>query len=119
MGCNKLSLAKEAGKQLFRKQCTLKYPYEKSPLPTGFRGRPKWDMEKCIGCILCSGICPTKAIELVGKGNSAEIRYYLDRCIYCGECAEVCPKDAIIMSEEFEVAGFDRSKMHFSYKKEK
>jgi len=76
-------------------------------------------MEKCIGCILCSSICSSGAITLVRNGKNVEIRYHLDRCIYCGECAEVCPKEAIVMTEEFEVAGFDRSKMLYCYKKEK
>jgi len=43
----------------------------------------------------------------------------MDRCIFCEECAEVCPKRAIMMSAQFELAGFDRSKMVFRFRKEK
>ena len=113
-----MSLIKEACKQLFRKQCTLKYPYEKSTVHPGFRGRPSWDLSKCIGCSLCQSICPAVAIKMVGKGQTAEIKHFMDCCIRCGECVDVCSKKAIVMTEEFETAGFDRSAMLFYYKRE-
>ncbi len=113
-----MSFAKEAFKQLFRKAATREYPFEKVSLPPGFRGRPIWDLKKCIGCGLCQSTCPTAAIELVGKGVTAEIKYHLDRCVFCAQCEEICPRAAITMSNEFELAGFDRSSMLYWYKRE-
>lgn len=110
-----LALVKEALRQLFRRPDTLKYPYEKKDLPEDFRGRPIWDMKKCIGCGLCPAVCPSDAIEMIGKGLKAEINHYVDRCMFCGQCAETCPKNAIEMSNEYELAGFDRSKMVHEY----
>ncbi|MCQ5377742.1 MAG: 4Fe-4S binding protein [Candidatus Methanomethylicia archaeon] len=114
-----MSLVREAFRQLRKKPCTLKYPVEKSAPTQGFRGLPVWDMEKCILCVLCQNACPPGAIKLVGKGQEAEIEYFLDRCIFCEECVEACPKKAISMSGEFELAGFDRGKMRFRFRKER
>jgi formate hydrogenlyase subunit 6/NADH:ubiquinone oxidoreductase subunit I len=74
-------------------------------------------MSRCILCVLCQNACPPCAIRLIGKGPEAEIEYLMDRCIFCEECAEVCPKRAILMSAQFELAGFDRSKMVFRFRK--
>jgi len=112
-----MTLVKEALKQLFLRPATVKYPYEKLVLPKGFRGRPIWDMKNCIGCGLCSNVCPSSAIKMIGKGLEAEIEHYVDRCMFCGQCAEICPKNAIRMSKEYELAGFDRSKMVHKYKR--
>ena len=32
-------------------------------------------------------------------------------CVFCGQCAETCPRKAVVMTTEFELARFDRSKM--------
>ena len=55
---------------------------------------------------------------MIGKGLEAEIKHYVDRCMFCGQCAEICPENAIRMSEEYELADFDRSKMLHEYKKD-
>jgi len=114
-----MAFAKEALKNLFRKPFTEKYPFEKKAVSEGFRGRPVWDMKKCIGCGICSRVCPVKAVEMIGKGKQATIKHYVDRCIFCAQCAESCPVKAITMTAEFELSGEDRSKMLWVYEREK
>jgi NADH:ubiquinone oxidoreductase subunit F (NADH-binding) len=50
------------------------------------------DPDRCRGCTLCAGKCPTEAI----MGAPKSPHYIIpDKCIGCGSCAEVCPFDAV------------------------
>ena len=50
------------------------------------------DADRCRGCTLCAGKCPTEAI----MGAPKSPHYIIpDKCIGCGNCAEVCPFDAV------------------------
>jgi heterodisulfide reductase subunit A len=55
------------------------------------------DVEKCIGCTLCTHFCPYSAIQMVKaeKGKKAEI--IVAACKGCGVCASYCPTKAISM----------------------
>lgn len=48
--------------------------------------------EKCIGCVACMKVCPTKAIRI--RAERARINF--EKCIDCGACLRVCPYNAII-----------------------
>ncbi len=114
-----MAFAREALRNIFRKPSTEKYPFEKKEPAEGFRGRPIWDMDKCIGCGICSMVCPVRAVEMIGRGKEATIKHYLDRCIYCGQCAESCPVKAITMTPEYELSGSRRAKMLYVYERKK
>ncbi|HOM99483.1 MAG TPA: 4Fe-4S binding protein [Acidobacteriota bacterium] len=88
---------------------TLRYPLEPRPTPTGFRGRPKWDHHKCVGCGGCADHCSARAILV--RDLCQELRVLLydgSRCTYCGRCADLCPEKAITMTQRFEEATNDR-----------
>ena len=88
---------------------TLDYPGRSAPAPRGFRGPPKWDHNKCVGCGGCAANCSARTILI--RDVCQELRVMLydgSRCTYCGRCAEVCPEDAIEMTEEFELATENR-----------
>ena len=65
--------------------------------PNNFRGITVDD--NCVGCGICSRVCPMHNIELVeGKAQIS------DNCITCLRCFHWCPKEAIYMSKEESVA---------------
>ncbi len=121
-------------RHLFRKTSTFNYPDEKRPQSPRFRGVHKLQrhpdgLERCVGCGLCSVVCPTDAIYLeaaenppdnpVSHGERYARHYQIDmiRCIFCGFCEEACPEDAVVLGQEWELAGTDRNQ--FIYTKER
>ncbi len=55
----------------------------------------EFDQEKCIGCGLCSIICP-HGVFVGRKGNKADM-VSRERCMECGACMRNCPSGAIIV----------------------
>lgn len=97
---------------IFRKPATVRYPFEKSPMPDKFRGKLMFHPEKCIGCKFCMKDCPAGAINIVKVGDkSFEAQIDLGKCIYCGQCVDSCPKKALEMTGEFELASIERGKL--------
>jgi len=84
---------------------TLPYPYKPLAPPEGFRGRPKVDIDKCIGCAGCANVCPSRAIEVTDLDEGwRRIQFQLTRCISCGRCQEVCPEEAVKLTDQFELS---------------
>jgi NAD-dependent dihydropyrimidine dehydrogenase PreA subunit len=50
------------------------------------------DGEKCIGCGMCTQVCPHDVFMLTGKKALIIDR---DGCMECGACAMNCPVEAI------------------------
>ena len=50
------------------------------------------DQEKCIGCTLCTQVCPHQVLEMQDK-KAAIVDF--DACMECGACVNNCPTQAI------------------------
>jgi 4Fe-4S ferredoxin len=64
----------------------------------------KVDRQRCVGCELCTAVCPKSAMALtkgmVDKGRVTQrpsLDIDPDRCNFCGECVVVCPVNALSM----------------------
>ncbi len=117
-------LVPELFRNLARRPVTRFYPFEKTVVPEGFRGTPRFKSENCSGCRVCMRDCPSEAIQIevetlpappAAEGQppprapkKVTMILYLDRCVHCARCAESCPRHAIFMDTEFEMAAFSR-----------
>lgn len=99
-----MAMERELLKSLAKKPVTLRYPFERLKPVERLRGRLDWSHEKCVGCGVCVSVCPAFALEMLGKGLTAEITFHLDRCTFCAQCEESCPKEAISLTSEYELA---------------
>jgi hydrogenase-4 component H len=100
-----LSKIKEAIVCLKAGRVTLPYPAQAQPVPERFRGRPRFEAAKCVGCAGCANNCPAREILVHDLCQEIRVIQYLGRrCTYCGRCADVCPEKAITMSHDFETA---------------
>ena len=124
----RFTMVPELLKQLFLKPFTNKFPAKYAPpsttkflqqvgkgeaelippvpVPPKFRGKISYDREKCTGCLLCTKVCPSDAIESIPEKK--KIRIYLARCTFCSQCNDVCPVDCLNMSEGFLLADADK-----------
>jgi len=48
--------------------------------------------EKCIGCGLCTDVCPQNVLEMHGK---KAVVVDFDACMECGACVNNCPSGAL------------------------
>ena len=119
----------EAIKALVKGPYTANFPQEPHVPHPNFRGLPKFNQERCVGCLACEQICPAEAIahkdviEETPEGQKTAKRvliHYSDTCIFCGQCEAVCIADheGIKSSKEWDLAFFDRAKAYETIEKE-
>lgn len=113
----KLRELKEAVTAVFSKRFTTKFPKEPCQVPPNYRGKPEFDMDKCIGCGACVNVCPTQALTQIDDLHIQKPTRYItlryDTCIFCGNCSENCTtKDGIKLSNQWDLAGLDRQSMN-------
>ncbi|HCX65338.1 MAG TPA: (Fe-S)-binding protein, partial [Eubacteriaceae bacterium] len=62
---------------------------------------PKLKEEKCIGCKICSEVCPERpqVIEMIEKDGKTIPEFDKNTCIRCFCCQEMCPVGAIEVGE--------------------
>ena len=115
----------EAIKALIKGPYTSPFPQKPHVPHPNFRGQPKFDAEKCVGCLACEAVCPVEAIDhkdAVEDTNCPQrtMIHYTDTCIFCGQCEAACIADheGIKLSNDWDLAFFDRKSSYETIEKE-
>jgi len=103
---------------------TEQYPLERPQVAERYRGAPRLntnpdtDETLCISCDLCALACPENLIVVTSERNEKTRRkeltnftYDLSRCMFCGLCEDACPTDALELTQDFELASYNREGM--------
>ncbi|MEM8672477.1 MAG: NAD(P)H-quinone oxidoreductase subunit I [Cyanobacteria bacterium P01_G01_bin.67] len=103
-----------------RRPVTVQYPYEKLIPSERYRGRIHFEFDKCIACEVCVRVCPIN-LPVVDWKFDRQVKkkklnhYSIDFgvCIFCGNCVEYCPTNCLSMTEEYELASYDRHELNY------
>jgi NADH-quinone oxidoreductase subunit I len=100
---------------------TEQYPAERPKVAERYRGAPRLNINPengetlCIACNLCAVACPEKLIVVGAERNEQTRRkelttftYDISRCLFCGLCEDACPVDALELTQDFEMATYNR-----------
>jgi hydrogenase-4 component H len=114
----------EAVKALIKGPYTSRFPKVPHKPHPNFRGQPKYNDTKCVGCLACVENCPVNALDYKdstkGEGPKRTLIHYTDTCIFCGQCEAVCIADheGIKLSNDWELSFFDRKAAYETIEKE-
>jgi len=110
----KLRELKEALRAVVLGPYTSPYPKGGHTPPDGFRGKPEFHENDCIGCAACAEVCPALAIRVTDDRDADPptrrfaLRY--DKCIFCGQCELNCTtKEGVKLSKTYDMSTLDRS----------
>jgi len=102
----------EAIRALLKGPYTSKFPKELPSLPEGFRGKPKYNEDECVGCTACAQVCPPGAITFEDDGDTRRLQVDYGMCIFCGQCERYCISEGgIKLSDEFLLATIDTAQL--------
>ena len=112
----KLRELKEAIRAVIAGPYTTKFPFEPHEPPEGFRGKPEFQEDDCVGCAACAEVCPAIAIKVTddvdAEPPTRRFELHLDKCVFCAQCELNCTtEDGIKLTRTYDMSTFDRSSL--------
>ena len=109
----KLRELKEAIRSAVSRPYTTKFPFEPHTPPEGFRGKPEFQEDGCVGCAACAEVCPALAIrysdDTAAEPPTRRFELRFDKCIFCGQCELNCiTKEGIKLTTTYDMSTLDR-----------
>jgi ATP-dependent DNA helicase len=53
-------------------------------------------------------------LEIEGDNSYIAANISVHNCVFCGLCVDACPFDALVMTNEYELAGYDRASLKYT-----
>ena len=113
-----------------KRTVTEQYPAERPKVAERYRGAPRLNINPengqtlCISCDLCAKACPEHLIVVESERDPVTKRkvlknytYDISRCMFCGLCEEACSTDALELSQDYEIALYDRENLILDLKR--
>lgn len=104
----------EAIKALIKGPYTTEFPKKPCLPPDGFRGKPQFYQDDCVGCCACVEVCPARAIDSEDTNidktrGMRKLTHWQHKCIYCGQCEKACiTQKGIKLTKDFDLASLGR-----------
>jgi len=79
------------------------YPFGKTFIPDGLRGKIKYNPQACVACRMCEHVCAGGAIRITEAEDQSGLNFTLwhNTCAFCGLCQYYCPTQAIRLTTDF------------------
>ncbi len=76
--------------------------------------------EKCTGCEICTGVCPSNG-ALIVKSDEQGLKKLtvidISKCIFCKNCIYNCPYGALNVTKQYKLATNDKKDLKLDCKK--
>ena len=120
-GIFQFRILKEAVKAALFGPYTTKFPHKPVVPPDGYRGKPEFYKDDCVGCMACAEVCPARAIDIEDDKDRKirKLTHRQDVCVFCGQCERACiTEKGVKLTLEYDLATYDRFLARSSIEKE-